>query len=280
MSEELRARDVLRSLPERPVLGHRLAARVGGRGWLPPRFASGRRLFAKCGLPDPWDPDVVSEPIALGDVGLAARKAVAPHASAPTHTAPASAAAAVPPWVGQRSTASATPAVKAPALPPRAAPAATPPPPAKPPPSTFGSAPRPALGKLPVRPDLDATQPGGGKGGAPTPRPPEPAPRVHAGDARGGPRFATVPRRGVGTDGPQEIAVPPPAPEVREPPVAAPAAPARTTPASLDDLFGMGEGTRVRLPPKGAEEPRRTKVTDASQVQGGVDRRPPMLKKD
>ena len=291
MSDDLRALDVLRTLVERTVVGGRLVARVGGRGWLPPRFAKGRRLFARCGLPDPWDPSVVSTPVELGDVGLAARKVVAPHATAPE---PRTSAAVVPPWAGQRSTASATPAVKAPYIPTRTPPRPPPPPP-KPPAPIFGSAPRPALGKLPVRPDLDPSRAptAAGAAGRPPPaaagqpaRPPDGSLRAAAPpEPRSGPRFSARPRQGLGTDGPREVTVP--SPEGPPEPAVSPATPpppvptSRAPAASLDDLFGMGEGTRVRLAPTAtADDGRRARVTDASQVKGAVDRRPPMLKKD
>ena len=102
--DELRARDVLRELRVRAALGARLVSRVGARGWSPPRFSlRGRRLYERCGVPDPWDPDAPAFDVALGDVGLAgrtpgrsvdpsARRSPAPHAAPPAEKAQAAAA--------------------------------------------------------------------------------------------------------------------------------------------------------------------------------------------
>lgn len=102
--EDPRARDVLGELRIRTPLGDRLVARLGARGWSPPRFSRrGRRLYERCGVPDPWDPDAPPFDIALGDVGLAARtpgssvdpsgrRAPAPHAAPPAEKAAPAAA--------------------------------------------------------------------------------------------------------------------------------------------------------------------------------------------
>lgn len=100
---EPRARDILGELAARRVLGASVVERAGRRGWAPPRFAKGGRIFARCGLPDPWDPSAPDVKIELGEVGLAARRAPAPHAAppgAPKAAAPGPAGA--PPAAGDK----------------------------------------------------------------------------------------------------------------------------------------------------------------------------------
>ncbi|MBM4393862.1 MAG: hypothetical protein FJ090_22270, partial [Deltaproteobacteria bacterium] len=83
MNDEALARDVIRDWPRRSVVGHALVSRLGARAWDAPRFAKGRKLFPKFGLPDPWDPGAPVVDIGLGDVALPERRAVAPHAAPP-----------------------------------------------------------------------------------------------------------------------------------------------------------------------------------------------------
>jgi Wiskott-Aldrich syndrome protein len=84
---EPRARDVIRDWPVRAVVGQRLSDRIGARAFKPPRFARGRSLFGRCGLPDPWDPDAEQVDVGLGDVSLPQdRRQPAPHAAPPGST--------------------------------------------------------------------------------------------------------------------------------------------------------------------------------------------------
>ncbi len=88
---ELRVRDLLRlgELVAPRVCGEALAQVVGARGWKRPRFAKGLRMFLRCGVPDPWDPDSPDVPLDLQNVGIPDRRAVAPHAAPPRAAAPA-----------------------------------------------------------------------------------------------------------------------------------------------------------------------------------------------
>lgn len=88
MNDERLVRDIWKQLPPRPVVGARLVRAVGSRGWERPRFARFRRFFERCGVPDPWDPGVGDVDIGLGEVGIAQRKQVAPHAAPPTPAGP------------------------------------------------------------------------------------------------------------------------------------------------------------------------------------------------
>lgn len=90
--DELLVRDVWKRFPRRVVVGERLVRSVGARGWERPRFARFRRFFERCGVPDPWDPGAGEFSTSLGEVGVAQRKVVAPHAAPP----PASGAPQVP----------------------------------------------------------------------------------------------------------------------------------------------------------------------------------------
>jgi len=102
---EAYARDALGEI--RAVLGDALVRKIGARAFEPPPFAKGRRIFERCGVPDPWDPMAPTVDVALGDVGLSGRKLPAsadpnrrqpaPHASAPKGPAPAAARPALPP---------------------------------------------------------------------------------------------------------------------------------------------------------------------------------------
>ncbi len=84
MNDERLVRDMWKELPHREVVGHRLGAKVGARGWVRAPFGLFRRFFERCGLPDPWDPAAPTVEVGLGEVGVAApRRAPAPHAAPP-----------------------------------------------------------------------------------------------------------------------------------------------------------------------------------------------------
>lgn len=87
--EEVRCRDLLRrgELAVPRVCGQVLVRAVGSRGWERPAFAKGRRMFKRCGIPDPWDPDSPDVPLDLQGVGIPDRRVVAPHAAPPKATA-------------------------------------------------------------------------------------------------------------------------------------------------------------------------------------------------
>ncbi|MFT5681087.1 MAG: hypothetical protein ACI8RZ_001993 [Myxococcota bacterium] len=80
-----RTGDALDSRPPRRRLGERTLQRVGARGWERPNVATSGRLFARCRLPDPWDPTPrtkAEESIGLGPVSLrlgTKRRQPAPH---------------------------------------------------------------------------------------------------------------------------------------------------------------------------------------------------------
>ena len=86
--EEVRVRDLLRrgELVVPRVCGEALVRAVGSRGWQRPPFAKGRRMFKRCGIPDPWDPDSPDVPLDLQGVGIPDRRVVAPHAAPPKPT--------------------------------------------------------------------------------------------------------------------------------------------------------------------------------------------------
>lgn len=88
---DLRVRDLLRrgELTVPRVCGEGLVKTVGARGWKRPPFAKGLRMFRKCGIPDPWDPDSPDVPLDLQNVGMPDRRTVAPHAAPPKAAAPA-----------------------------------------------------------------------------------------------------------------------------------------------------------------------------------------------
>ena len=83
MDDERLVREIWKQLPRRAVVGERLTRAVGARGWERPRFSRFRKFFERCGIPDPWDPGAPEGDIGLGEVGIAQRKAVAPHAAPP-----------------------------------------------------------------------------------------------------------------------------------------------------------------------------------------------------
>lgn len=329
---EPRAREVLASLLPRRVVGASVADRVGARAWGVPRFAKGRRMFRRCGLPDPWDPEAPEVRIELGDVGLAARRLPAPHAAPPgAGKASASPAATpgggsgdrlahLPPHIramiasGGGARPEGRPAPRIGDVRPddtaalKAKPAAdrrT-----RPPPPSPARVSQP-VARLPVRPDLDPSRAPAGaapvSAAAPRPAPPRRPPLPPGTGTPGRPPPGTPVRPAgppvvrppspappaspaVRPGSPPPAAAAPVAPPAPERPTAPPPAPAGPAPVDrsptggravgLDDLFGMGaagEHTRVRLGATGEGSSRKPKVTDPSQLSGGVDRRPPRL---
>ena len=83
VAPDARAKDVLGRLPARVVVGHALTTRVGARAWTAPRFARGRAIFARIGVPNPWDPEAPDVGVGLGEVGLPQARQPAPHLSPP-----------------------------------------------------------------------------------------------------------------------------------------------------------------------------------------------------
>lgn len=308
MNEELRAKDVYRSFPPRKIVGHALVAKVGSRAWKAPSFGPGRSLFGRCGLPDPWDPEVEQVDVGLGDVGLKDdRRQPAPHATPPPP--PGSAAPKLPNVPAAKPSASpeaakgrpapqigATRKVEAGELKPKTESVTTrpkAPPKREQPPSAFGGGPvHHAVAKLPVRPNIASVEP-------PAPVPAAPPP-MSLGTGLGAPR-APPPAAAVRPAAPMvgraiETAVTPAAsrpaesaaPNHEKPPAAKPPpSPVNRRPPSaggggLDDIFGMGggENTRIKLSrtPAEGEPPRARKLTVSSAeelAQQGVDRRPP-----
>lgn len=215
MNEELLAKDVLRTLPLRVVVGAALVARVGARAWKAPKFGPGRSLFGRCGIPDPWDPEVEQVDVGLGDVGLKDdRRQPAPHAAPPPP--PGTAAPKLPNVPAARPNPSpdaakgrpapqigATRKVEAGELKPKTESVTTrpkAPPKREQPPSAFGGGPvHHAVAKLPVRPNIGSVEP-------PAPVPVE-AP-MSLGTGLGVPRAPGVPS---GTGGSSVAARPTPA---------------------------------------------------------------------
>lgn len=89
--DDLRVRDLLRrgELAVPRVSGAWTLAAIGRRGFERPRWATPRRIFERCGISDPWDPDAKPVPVELGEVGLPDRRPVAPHAAPPKPATPA-----------------------------------------------------------------------------------------------------------------------------------------------------------------------------------------------
>ncbi len=87
---DLRAIDVVRrgDVLALRLCGDGMIRTVGARAWARPRFAKGRRMYARCGIGDPWDPDVAAVPLDLPNVGMQDRRPVAPHAAPPKAAAP------------------------------------------------------------------------------------------------------------------------------------------------------------------------------------------------
>lgn len=89
--DDLRVRDLLRrgELTVPRVSGAWTLAAIGRRGFARPRWATPRRIFERCGISDPWDPDAPVVPVELGEVGIPDRRPVAPHAAPPKAATPA-----------------------------------------------------------------------------------------------------------------------------------------------------------------------------------------------
>ena len=82
MADDTKAKEILKELPQRKPLGERLLERVGARKDDAPGAARRRRLFARLGLPDPYDPKAKDTGTGLGPVSLklSERRRPAPHA--------------------------------------------------------------------------------------------------------------------------------------------------------------------------------------------------------
>jgi hypothetical protein len=91
VTDERKVREVWKTFAHRAVVGHALVRRVGARAWAAPAWGRVHaRFFARCGVPDPFDPAVEDPGTGLGEVGLAApRREPAPHAAPPAPKAPA-----------------------------------------------------------------------------------------------------------------------------------------------------------------------------------------------
>lgn len=307
---DLRAKDMYRSLPRRRIVGEELSERVGARGWKAPRFAKGRRLFGRCGLPDPWDPDAPQVDVGLGDVGIAsAKRAPAPHAAPPAGPKPPPGFPNIP-----RAPAASSPSPDAAAG--RPAPKIgetrafkkedqekakhTPTQRPKSRDGTFGAGKvMQPVAKLPMRPGMEPTPTvaaspasfGASSPVVPAPRTTSPPPAAFSAPVPQRPPapLPTRPPPNVRSQTTSELVeLPMPEAEVAAPVVAEkPAAPVvnrsvAPSKGGLDDLFGMGSGdnTRVRMPKK-EETPtsRRPLVSTKEEMEkAGIDRRPPSIK--
>ena len=83
MSEK-KAKEILRDLPERKVLGHRMLKNVGKRAWERPNVAISAKLYNLYAIPDPFSPNEETKKwfIGLGPVSLKLgenRRQPAPH---------------------------------------------------------------------------------------------------------------------------------------------------------------------------------------------------------
>ncbi len=77
------AKDILKDQPSRRAAGERLSSRIAGRRYeRAPIVSCSGRLFERCDLADPWEPDSTDRPLALGPVGMRfeERRQPAPHA--------------------------------------------------------------------------------------------------------------------------------------------------------------------------------------------------------
>ncbi len=214
-----RAGDVLDTLARRRRLGERTLLRVGGRAWERPRVAASGRLFARCGLPDPWDPTLpraTEESIRLGPVSLrlgTKRREPAPHLKPKKSEKKKSASAPrqgnlppgfkAPSGVSQASPTSGGSSLPPGFKPPRGVPNAkttkayTPPKPPPRPKSTTsgefgGKKLRGLVGKIPMRPDLAAKKAGGARKPAPSRSAPRPPARPGVKPPAAAPRPAAV----------------------------------------------------------------------------------------
>lgn len=294
MNDELRAKDIYKTLPPRTVVGARLVERVGARAWKAPSFGPGRSLFGRCGLPDPWDPAVEQVEVGLGDVGLKDdRRQPAPHAAPPAPSGPAGSKLPNVPAATPNPTADArgrpapqigtTRRVEAGELKPKTDSVTTrpkAPPKREHSPSAFGGGPiHHPVAKLPVRPNFAAADPPVATAVIPAP--------MHLGKGVGMPPAPSAAAAQRTAPAPPVVVPSPAPPAPNTPPAKPPPATVNRRPPSgggggLDDLFGMGGGdnTRIKLNRTPAEgeppKPRRQVVSSPEALaQGGVDRRPP-----
>ncbi len=307
---DLRAKDMYRTLAPRRIVGQALSERVGARGWNAPRFAKGRRLFGRCGLPDPWDPSAPQVEIGLGDVGIASvKRAPAPHAAPPSGPKPPPGFPNIPRAPAVSSTTSggdAAPGRPAPKIGETRAfkkedqekakhtPTQRP----KSRDGTFGAGKvMQPVAKLPMRPGMEGPPALSGSAApapAPSARPTTPSmpvalPRTAAAAAAA--PFPSTSRSHATSElvelpMPEADAASPGAARVVATPNSVPAPVNRSvTPSKggLDDLFGMGSGdnTRLRMPKKEDAPPpsRRPMVSTQEEMdKAGIDRRPPSIK--
>ncbi len=227
--------DILDALPKRRRAGDITHQRVGRRGQSGPGSERRRRLFARLGVADPYDPDAKDRPIELGPVALklTGKRQPAPHAK-------------VREPKGARSK---DPSSFKPSIP--SSPRPKPTPPAKPPaPAPATPAPgRPGAPKLPVRPELD-----GDSAKAP-PRPPIPERPAHeTQDRRRAGRFRL---QRTDAHGPKERKAAENEPLTEPVTETPPTPPPRRGPrdGGLDDLFGFSGEGRLRRSRKDKEEP-------------------------
>lgn len=248
MSDDKKAKDVLEELPTRPRLGERLLQRVGARRDDAPGAARRRKLFARLGLPDPYEPRAKeSRGPGLGPVSLklSERRRPAPHSRVkdPKATKPEGPGSFKPKGIPSK--------------------------PSKPKAQSAAAAAKRAPPKAPI-PDIDPAiqrkldaqrgmqrQPEEKNVAAPPPPPVEGGPPSEAELAarskrpkRKGGRFRM---RRTSATGPTSRPVPPPpdetapATETEAEPPKPPRAPARPA-AGLDDLFGFANEGRMRIP--------------------------------
>ncbi|MFH1467295.1 MAG: hypothetical protein ABIO70_23125 [Pseudomonadota bacterium] len=98
--DERRAHEVLTERPPRRVAGQGLAERVGARRWeRAPVVCCSERIFKRCEVADPWNPDSSDRPIGIGPVGMRfeERRQPAPHARVKEPKKPSSGPVWTPP---------------------------------------------------------------------------------------------------------------------------------------------------------------------------------------
>ena len=84
MEKEKKAKEILKELPKRKILGHKIVRRVGRRAWERPRVAISSKLYKIYAVPDPYLPSEGARKwlIGLGPVALKLgenRRQPAPH---------------------------------------------------------------------------------------------------------------------------------------------------------------------------------------------------------
>ncbi len=238
MAEDDKAKDVLATLTPRKLLGERLLERVGARRDDAPGAARRRRLFARLGLPDPYEPKASSDPgPGLGPVSLklSERRRPAPHSRVRDPNRKREGAGSFKP--------SGVP--KAPPKPPPKPAAA-----AKPAPSEPAPAIDPAIQRR-LEAQKKAQEAVEERGRV------EAEERKSTGTRGQGGRFRM---RRTSATGPKSRPVETPPEETPEAaPEAPPKPPIRRTPpgpaAGPDDLFGFADEGRIRIPRKKKDEP-------------------------